>query len=514
MGERVRKSVLNAEVNLVFYFITLFLSFFSRKIFLTNLGADFIGLYGTLSNILGYLNLAELGIAGCISFFLFKPLQTNNRIVIQEILSVFGYLYKYVGALIFIGGVLVSCFFPLIFKNIELGYGIIYFAFYSILFSSLIGYFINYKQVLLSADQKNYLVAIYFQSFGILKTLIQIFLAYSYKNLYIWVAIEFLFSIIGCIILNWKIRKVYPWLNTDKTRGKLLLNKYPDILRNTKQIFIHKIKDFILHKSDEIFVFMFISLKMVAYYGNYTMIVTRAGQLFTAILNSVDAGVGNLIAEGNKNKALEVFWELMTIRHFAAGFLCFSVYHFTSPFIYVWLGNEYVLDYNIILFLTIYTYIGNSRAVVDLYNHAHGLYADTWSAWVELFLNVSITIIAGYHWGIIGLLLGKIISTSIIVVVWKPYYLFTSGLHEPYYSYWNGAIRNYLVSIVSFFIAHFMIIKIATQPSEDYYSLIVYIIISILIYCSINILLILCFCKGSGSIKKRITSMLAKNNQI
>ena len=59
-SERVHKSILNAEVNLIFYFLALFLSFFSRKIFLECLGAEFIGLTGTLGNILGYLNLAEL----------------------------------------------------------------------------------------------------------------------------------------------------------------------------------------------------------------------------------------------------------------------------------------------------------------------------------------------------------------------------------------------------------------------------------------------------------------------
>lgn len=69
MSGRVHKSILNAEVNLIFYFLSLFLAFFSRKIFLECLGDEFIGLTGTLNNILGYLNLAELGIGSCISFF-------------------------------------------------------------------------------------------------------------------------------------------------------------------------------------------------------------------------------------------------------------------------------------------------------------------------------------------------------------------------------------------------------------------------------------------------------------
>lgn len=512
MGERVKKSILNAEVNLVFYFITLFLSFFSRKIFLDNLGAEFIGLSGTLSNILGYLNLAELGIAGCISFTLFKPLQQNNHQQIGEILSIFGYLYKKIGLIILGAGLLISLLFPYIFNGVEFGLGIVYFAFYAILGSSLIGYFINYRQTLLSADQKKYLVAIYFQTAGIAKTLIQIYLAYSFKNLFLWISIEFLFSIIGCIILNWKINQVYPWLKTDKSKGKQLLKKYPGIITSTKQIFIHKIKDFLLNKSDELFVFLFVSLKMVAYYGNYTLIVTKAGQLFGAVLNSVDASIGNLVAEGNKNSIMKVFWEMLTLRHFVGGILCFSTYHFIDPFISLWLGPEYIIEHDIIVMLTIYTYISSSRTVVDMYNHAYGLYNDTWSAWAELIINLSITIVAGYYWGIIGLLLGKIVSTGSIVILWKPYYLFRTGLHEHYYIYWKGAVRNYIVSIVSFFSAHFFIMGIPVNAFDSYALWATFCFFAIIIYLLINITLISLFCKGSREFITRIKDLFKKDH--
>ena len=130
MSERVSKSIKNAEVNLLFYFLTLFLAFFSRKIFLDCLGTEFIGLTGTLGNILGYLNLAELGITASIGYFLFKPLQSNNRQEIQEILSLLGYLYNWIGCIILFGGIIISLFFPLIFANAKLSLGIIYFAFY------------------------------------------------------------------------------------------------------------------------------------------------------------------------------------------------------------------------------------------------------------------------------------------------------------------------------------------------------------------------------------------------
>ena len=504
MSGRVHKSVLNAEVNLLFYFLSLFFAFFSRKVFLECLGDEFIGLTGTLNNILGYLNLAELGIGSCISFFLYKPLQSNNHQETRELLSIIGYLYRWIGLIILVCSIVISLLFPYIFSNEELGLGIVYFSFYSFLGSSLIGYFINYREVLLVADQKNYLVAIYFQSAGILKTALQIFLALSYKNLFIWVAIEFLFGIIGCAILNWKINKEYPWLNTNKSQGKFLLKKYPGILKNTKQIFIHQIKDFILSKSDELFVFIFVSLKMVAFYGNYIMIISKVSLLFKSALDAVNAGVGNLVAEGNKIHMLKIFWELMTIRHFVAGVLCYSIYCYIEPFISLWLGSEYILDHRILVLLSIYIYISNSRGVVDAFNHAHGLYADVWSAWAELILNVSVTIVAGIYYGIIGILSGKLISVGFIVILWKPYYLFSSGFKDSIAHYWNGAIRYYLIFGVSFIIGFCINKAIPVNPYTSFYSFILYSSMSIMAYLTINIALLLCFAKGAKDCLKRI----------
>lgn len=502
--------MLNAEVNLVFYFLSLFLAFFSRKIFLDCLGTEFIGLTGTLSNILGYLNLTELGITASIGYFLFKPLQTNNRQEIQEIMSLLGYLYNWIGCIILAGGIIISLFFPLIFSNANLGLGIIYFAFYSFLGSSLIGYFINYRQILLNADQKKYLVAIYFQSANIIKIILQIYLAYHYQNLYVWVGIEFLFGIIGCITLNWKINQEYPWLKVNKKNGRYLLKKYPEVLAKTKQVFIHKIKDFVLVKSDELFIFLFVSLKMVAYYGNYMIIISKLISLFSAVTGSVGASVGNLVAEGNKQNMMKVFWEFTTIQHTISAILCFSLYNFIEPFIAHWLGPEYIMDRWILILLVIFIYITNSRKSVDSFNYAHGLYADVWSAWAELIINVSITIIGGLKWGIIGILLGKNISLFAIVVLWKPYYLFTSGLNEPVSIYWRGVIRNYGISIFAFALATLIIRYVPVNPYQNIWDWILYAIIGMIIFLLIDLSATLLFAKGAKDSLKRIRNYRKK----
>ena len=64
---RTAKSVKNSAVALGFYFINLVLQFFSRKVFLDHLGAEVLGLNTTATNLLQFLNLAELGIGTAIA---------------------------------------------------------------------------------------------------------------------------------------------------------------------------------------------------------------------------------------------------------------------------------------------------------------------------------------------------------------------------------------------------------------------------------------------------------------
>ena len=97
MSERVHRSVMNIKVGMLFYVLSLFLAFFSRKIFLDCLGAEFIGLTGMLMNIMSFLSVAELGIGTSIVYFLYKPLQEDNHEKINEVMSMLAYLYRCIG---------------------------------------------------------------------------------------------------------------------------------------------------------------------------------------------------------------------------------------------------------------------------------------------------------------------------------------------------------------------------------------------------------------------------------
>ena len=218
MSERVHRSVMNIKVGMLFYILSLFLAFFSRKVFLDCLGAEFIGLTGMLMNIMNFLSVAELGIGTSIVYFLYKPLQEDNHEKINEVMSMLAYLYRCIGFIIGGIGLIISLFFPWWFSHLTTGLPLAYFAFYSFLATSMSGYIFNYKQLLVSANQKQYMVNAYFQTIGIVQSLTQIFLAYYYRNLYLWVVVGLIFTIIGIIVFNYRIRQLYPWLQVSRSK--------------------------------------------------------------------------------------------------------------------------------------------------------------------------------------------------------------------------------------------------------------------------------------------------------
>src|SRR5882762_2875172 len=169
---RVQKSLLNARVNALFYMAALTLSYFSRRIFLQSLGSQFVGFTGTVGNFLGFLNLAEMGTAMAVSFALYKPLLEKDTNGIAAIVSLTGYLYRRIGLIMTAAGVLLSLFLPLIFPHPGFPLHVIYFAWYAFLISSLLSYYLNYGQVLLDADQRNYIVTAWLQTTTIVKVVV------------------------------------------------------------------------------------------------------------------------------------------------------------------------------------------------------------------------------------------------------------------------------------------------------------------------------------------------------
>ncbi|WP_455664377.1 lipopolysaccharide biosynthesis protein [Phocaeicola sp.] len=465
---RTNKSITNARFALLFYIVNLIVNFISRKVFLDRLGIEILGLNTTATNLIGFLNIAELGIGMAVSYSLYKPLLEKDRKVINEIVSVQGWLYRRIALLIIGVALVLMLFFPLLFKNTLLPLWYSYGVFCVLLAGTLLSYFVNYRQIVLSADQKNYKITINVEGLKIIKIIFQIVAVIYLKHGYFyWLLLESLFSLIVSFTLNYTIRKEYPWLNTNLSEGKSLSKKYPEIITKTKQLFFHRISSFVLNQTSPLIIYGYASLSIVAIYGNYMLIISGIVLLLSSLLNGISAGIGNLVAEGNHNRIKAVYWEITSFRMWIASICCFCLYYLSDGFISLWMGKDLVLTHSAFIVLLFYTFIVLTRTN-DAFISAYGLYQDIWAPIVEAILNIGGAIILGYFWGVTGVLGGSVISLLVIVCMWKPYLLYKKGFNEDIHEYIRFYLRYMLLIIVAFVCSSFILnsIKSCIQMSN------------------------------------------------
>lgn len=67
---------------------------FGQESLFDYLGAEVVGLETTAGNLLGFLNLAELGIGMSVTYFMYKPLFSKDYEEINRIVALQGWIYK------------------------------------------------------------------------------------------------------------------------------------------------------------------------------------------------------------------------------------------------------------------------------------------------------------------------------------------------------------------------------------------------------------------------------------
>lgn len=510
MGTRTTLSLRNAQIALIFYFINLILRFFSRKIFIEYLGTEILGLNTTAQNLLGFLNIAELGIGAAVSYTLYTPLYNKDFRTLNEIVSLQGWLYRNVAYIVIIGACGLMCFFPWIFAKMELPLWYAYGSFLVFLYSSLLGYFVNYKQILLSADQKEYKNTIHLQGWGFCKVILQVCAIYYLENGYVWwMILEILMATFTSITLNKSINKEYKWLSTSIQAGNALRKKYPDIVVKIKQVFFHKIAGFVLTQTSPIIIYAYTSLTTVAIYGNYMLIIAGITMLMQALFNSITASIGNLIAEKNEKKILSFFWELTLLRLFIAAIICFTTYKVAHIFIALWIGEKYILDENAFIIICLITFITLTRTS-ELFLSAYGMFQDILSPIIETILNLGFSILLGYYFGLPGILSGVLISLFIIAVCWKPYFLYHAGFKRKIHEYIKQYSKYTLILTVCGVITSWLLQLLYPKIDYSFTFFAYYTLSCIFFYTCITIVVLYMTDNTMKVLSGRIKNILAK----
>ena len=90
---RTKNSMKNVFMSIFYQIIIILLGFISRKVFIDNLGTDYLGVNGVLTNVLAAMVLIESGLGTSIVYNLYKPLAEDNKEKIISLVQVYQKVY-------------------------------------------------------------------------------------------------------------------------------------------------------------------------------------------------------------------------------------------------------------------------------------------------------------------------------------------------------------------------------------------------------------------------------------
>lgn len=447
---RTKNSAYNIASNYIIFFIKTILTFWIRSVLISKISQTYIGLNGLFSNILSILSLAELGLSSAIGFSLYKPLMEKKTEEISSIMTYFKKTYQKIGFVILGLGVCIIPFLRFIVKESIAGMYWIYILF---LINTCSLYFISYKDILISSDQKLYKLTKINLFFTLLISLGQLIALYITENFVVYLIVQFLISIIQRIFVNKQISKMYRDIKFDSEKV-LDLEMKNNMNTNVKALCFHKIGDCMINATDNIIISTCINLDTVSVYSNYLLVISYLNTFATMIYNGILASLGNFLITETDERKQEIF-ELMNFFSFTVFGVCsVGLVNLFNPFIELLANKEYLLSTGTMLLIVLNFYITGMRIPVGNIKNAAGIFdIDKYTPLIQAIINIVFSVILAFPFGIFGVLLGTFIS-SIYPSIQRPCIVYKHILKKEASVYFKEYLKYFLfvvsVSIITF----------------------------------------------------------------
>lgn len=447
---RFSNSVKNISFGLLAQLSQMILGFVSRTIFIKFLAVEYLGVNGLFTNILSLLSLAELGIAGAISYSFYKPLAEKDEEKIASLINFSAKIYTSIAIIVAILGLLVVPFLDDIVKNppqeLANDLVIIYLLF---LFNTVSAYFLQYKISIFQADQRSFIVFQNNALFFFLQNVFQIVVLILFKNFIFYLIIQTVFQLLGNLVLSLKVNKYYPFLKKYKA-VKLDSESKKQIYSNVKANSFIKIGGILVNSTDNLILNYFSGIAMVGLLSNYNLLIGLGSSLIVQVFSSLTASVANINAIESQDKKIETFNLINFMNFWIYGFFSVAILFLINDFILIWIGQNYVLPLSVVVLLVINFYMYGMQNAVWMFKFTLGIFKQ--GQYIILFtalINLVLSFIFGYYYGLVGILAATAIARMVTNAWFDPYIVFKLGLNLNPLHYLIKYIKYLLILVLS-----------------------------------------------------------------
>ena len=253
--------------------------------------------------------------------------------------------------------------------------------------------------------------------------------------------------------------------NLLKLNRSLNIKIKSQIIKNTKAMIAHKIGSMVVFSSSNLILSKFIGLSAVGLYSNYYMVISVLNSFAGKFFGAITASVGNLMVLEENSKKIKAFKITEFITALQAAICFCGLYVLFNPFVELWVGKAYLFDEVIVAAMAFSFYLMYMRKAVLMFRDACGLYwNDRYKPLAESIINLTASIYLTIHYGVIGVVVGGIISTLLTCFWVEPYVLFNNGidikLKDYFIDYLKFTVAALLSAMISGFVYSSLFVKV------------------------------------------------------
>ena len=269
MKGRVYNSVRNVTFNFANQIVSVILKFIIRTVFIRVLSVEYLGVNGLFTDILQLLSLADLGFNTVMTYSLYEPLAKKRFDEVTALINFYKKIYSLIAIAITAIGISLIPFLKYI-VNLDSDMPLLHIYYLCFLANTVASYIVAYKTVIITADQKGYLISRYTSIINIGSAVISIFALLLYKNFLLYLIIQVLTTYFTNLFVSYKATKLYPYING---KASLDSDRKKQIFKDVQSAFIYKISGMLITATDNILISMLINTATVGLYSNYSLIV-------------------------------------------------------------------------------------------------------------------------------------------------------------------------------------------------------------------------------------------------
>ena len=433
---RTNNSINNSIWGIFSKIATIIMPFLVRAVIIQKLGVEYLGLNSLFTSIISVLNLTELGIGSAIVYHMYKPIANNDSNAVSALLKLYKYIYRIIGLVIVVIGILIMPMLPKLINGAVPPDINLYVLFGVYLLDIVVSYCLfGYRTSLLYACQRNDIVSKMSVLFHFLMYISQIVVLLLFKNYYayiIFLPISSLFINVFCAYFS---KKMFPEYICE---GVVSKEQKKDIKKRVIGLSMNKIAYASRNAFDSIILSTFLGLATVAIYNNYYYIISSVAAILKILMTSITASIGNSLAteSAEKNeKDLFIVSFLYTFISCACSCCIISVF---QPFMKLWVGEGLLFGNAIMVLIVFYFMIDKMENVIGVYYDAAGMWWNgRYKGLIEAVVNLSLDILLGYLFGVVGVIIATIISILFVSIPLSSFYM--------YKCYFSKSAKKYIL---------------------------------------------------------------------